>query len=268
VPASLVIDRAGIYFDPGAPSELEHILQNARFSPQDLARAAELRQLVVRTAISKYNVGDKKRALSRPAAARVILVPGQVEDDASIKRGCVDVRTNVGLLAAVRKQHPDAYVIFKPHPDVTVAGRKGAVSDADAHEYANEVITNAPLPACLAIVDEVHTMTSLVGFEALLRGLRVHTYGQPFYAGWGLTHDRHPPVRRSRRLTIDELVAGVLLHYPRYLGGRTRMFTTPEVVVRQIQSQLAKGGVRPPGSRVARELRRAARVVQGLLDVP
>ena len=39
----------------------------------------------------------------------------------------------------------------------------------------------------LGIVDEVHTLTSLTGFEALLRGIEVHAYGGPFYAGWGLT---------------------------------------------------------------------------------
>ena len=43
------------------------------------------------------------------------------------------------------------------------------------------------------------------------RGRRVATYGQPFYAGWGLTVDLAPPARRGRLLTLDELVAGVLL---------------------------------------------------------
>ncbi len=56
-------------------------------------------------------------------------------------------------------------------------------------------------------------MTSLTGFEALLRGKAVFTYGLPFYAGWGLTQDRHAHPRRHRRLSIDELVAAALIGY-------------------------------------------------------
>ncbi len=50
-----------------------------------------------------------------------------------------------------------------------------------------------------------------------MRGLVVETYGLPFYAGWGLTEDRESCGRRRRRLTLDQLVAGALLLYPRYV---------------------------------------------------
>jgi len=71
-------------------------------------------------------------------------------------------------------------------------------------------------------------MTSLAGFEGLLRGKRVVTYGIPFYAGWGLTDDRHRSERRTRKLILDELVAGCLLKYPRYMYG-SNVFLTPEI---------------------------------------
>jgi capsular polysaccharide export protein len=76
-------------------------------------------------------------------------------------------------------------------------------------------------------------MTSLAGFEALLRGRRVVVYGRPFYAGWGLTVDR-PPLDRGRRLTLDELVAGVLILYPRYLDPLTRLPCGPEVIIERL----------------------------------
>jgi capsular polysaccharide export protein len=60
-------------------------------------------------------------------------------------------------------------------------------------------------------------MTSLAGFEALLHQKRVITYGLPFYAGWGLTQDRHAIHRRGRKLALDELVAAALILYPRYI---------------------------------------------------
>lgn len=58
-------------------------------------------------------------------------------------------------------------------------------------------------------------MTSLGGFEALLRGKKVYCYGQPFYAGWGLTQDAYPINRRNKILSLNALIAGALIEYPR-----------------------------------------------------
>ncbi len=246
VPASLVVDAQGIYYDPTRPSDLESILERLDFSADELARAARLRESIVALGVSKYNVGDRTVALPRPSAGkRVVLVPGQVEDDASIRLGCVDVRTNAALLEAARAARPDAFIIYKAHPDVVSGNRRGAVPDEITRRCADAVVVDAPLPACLALADEVHTMTSLVGFEALMRGLAVTAYGLPFYAGWGLCEDRHAHPRRTRRLSLDALVAGALIRYPRYLHPETQTPTTPEEVVMVLQRQLARLGHRP-----------------------
>src|SRR5206468_9475368 len=87
----------------------------------------------------------------------------------------------------------------------------------------------------IAMADEVHVNTSQAGFEALLRGKAVTTYGVPFYAGWGLTKDLGPvPVRRSTIRTIDELVAATLLLYPRYLDPVTGLPCPAEIVVERL----------------------------------
>ena len=39
-------------------------------------------------------------------------------------------------------------------------------------------------------VDAVYVVTSTMGFEALLVGKPVTTFGVPWYAGWGVTDDR------------------------------------------------------------------------------
>ena len=77
------------------------------------------------------------------------------------------------------------------------------------------------IDACLDHADGLATMTSLAGFEALLRGKPVWTFGRPFYAGWGLTNDALEFTRRSRRLSIDQLVAGALIVYPIYIHPPT-----------------------------------------------
>ena len=229
-PASLVVDRLGIYYDPSQPSELETILETHEFSPSELERAKALRSRIVSSGLSKYNVGSKTQ-LRIPANTRIILVPGQVEDDASIQLGCRDIRTNEALLQHARDSDSSAYVIYKPHPDVLSGNRRGQLTRERAQHFCDHVEENATLAECLTVAHEVHTLTSLVGFESLLRGLRVFVYGLPFYAGWGLTRDRHVVDRRTRTLTIDQLVAGTLIRYPRYLNRDGGWFTTPESVI-------------------------------------
>ena len=91
------------------------------------------------------------------------------------------------------------------------------------------------MPALLDMVDGLHVMTSLAGFEALLRGKDVTTHGVPFYAGWGLTRDLGPvPARRGRTRSLDELIAAALLLYPRYLDPATGLPCPPEMLVERL----------------------------------
>ncbi len=243
-PASLVIDRRGIYYDPSRPSDLEHLLATRTFTDAERERAANLRASIVRSGVSKYNADQGRTLRAAPDGRdgrRVVLVVGQVEDDASIRLGCVDVRTNTQLLEASRAACPDAYVVWRPHPDVSSGNRRGHVDDALVAQLADEVATHVAIATCLDAADEVHTMTSLVGFEALLRGKTVVTYGQPFYAGWGLTRDRHAHPRRTRRLTLDELVHAVLIDYPIYVDPSTEARTTPEAIVAHLEAARRTG---------------------------
>ena len=109
-------------------------------------------------------------------------------------------------------------------------------------------------------------MTSLVGFEGLLRGLNVVCYGLPFYAGWGLTQDRHRIERRTRQLTLDDLVAGTLIEYPRYINWQTGEFTTPEVIVAQLKAQIEKQGGKQTNQVfwLQRQLRKFKNILQGI----
>ncbi|MFC7553002.1 hypothetical protein ACFQU7_13215 [Pseudoroseomonas wenyumeiae] len=141
-------------------------------------------------------------------------MPGQVEDDASVRLGGGAIQGNLALLRAVRVAHPDAFIIYKPHPDLEAGFRKGHVAAEALAAVADQVVSRAPLTGLLGQVDALHTLTSLSGFEALLRGVPVVTWGQPFYAGWGLTEDRNPPPRRGRRLELDALVAATLILFP------------------------------------------------------
>ena len=232
-PLSWVVDGLGIYYDPARPSDLEHILQTAKFSSGLIKRASRLRCRIVKNEITKYNVGAAK--WERPTGAkRVILVPGQVETDASVRLGTLDTNTNIGLLKAVRRANHDAYLLYKPHPDVTAGLRAKGPGESEANSWCDEVITDASMGQLLSAVDEVHVLTSLTGFEALLRGKRVVCYGQPFYAGWELTTDMLHVARRTRRLELDELVAGTLILYPVYISCVNGLYSSPEQIVDEL----------------------------------
>lgn len=250
-PLSLVLDERGIYFDAREPSELETLLATATFTEQEMERARAVRTFIVDHGITKYNLEPRRAATWAHGGRPVLLVPGQVEDDASIRFGCTDVRTNLALLAAVRRARPDAFIVYKPHPDVLSGNRAGRLALAAARQYADHVEAGLSVVSCIEACDEVHTMTSLTGFDALLRGRRVVTYGQPFYAGWGLTEDRAVGgaglARRGRALSLDALVAGALLRYPLYWDWELRGYASCESVLRRIvatRSRLeAQGGL-------------------------
>lgn len=227
-PLSWVFDDVGIYFDSRSASRLEAILQAGDFSESELAEAAELAAFLRERRLTKYNLSGGKAAWNRREAKgrKVILVPGQVEADASIACGSPDVRSNGDLLRIVRESEPDAFLIYKVHPDLVAGARHGSILPDDVRQLADLIVTAGNVLDWLDECDEVHTMTSTVGFEALIRRVSVVTYGLPFYAAWGLTIDRLECPRRNRRLTLEELVCGALMRYPRYLNPETGEFTT------------------------------------------
>nr|WP_267419130.1 beta-3-deoxy-D-manno-oct-2-ulosonic acid transferase [Sphingomonas sp. GC_Shp_1] len=236
-PSSITVDRLGIHYDPTQASDLEALLAGSDASPTLLARARELRTLILAGGISKYGGTGAHVFPSRQPGRRLVLVPGQVEDDMSVRLGGGGLASNLELLRRARALEPEAEIWFRPHPDVDAGHRKGAVRDADALGVADRIVRGGGMAALLDLVDGVHVLTSLTGFEALLRGRDVTCHGMPFYAGWGLTRDLLPtPARRGRALTLDQLVAGVLILYPRYLDPVTGLPCEPETLLARMVS--------------------------------
>ncbi len=240
-PGSLVFDDLGIYYDPSRESRLERLIQQSDTLPEGaLDRAEALRKKIVDARLSKYNLEDATTMPALPKDQTIILVPGQVEDDASILTGTSEVRTNTELLDRTRAANPDAYIIYKPHPDVAANLRDGGHGKA---ENADITLENIDISVLLESVDEVWTMTSLTGFEALLRGKRVTCFGQPFYAGWGLTTDIGPVcARRSTGKTLSGLIHAALIDYPHYMDPVTNLPCPAELAV----ERLARGTGQPP----------------------
>ncbi|TWI38186.1 capsular polysaccharide biosynthesis protein [Paracoccus sulfuroxidans] len=242
-PLSLVADDLGIYYDPRRDSRLERLI--AQPLPAGGAERAQALIAALRAAgVTKYNLSGTLPDLPK---GRRILVPGQVEDDASIRFGAGAERTNLQLLTRARQENPDAVIIYKPHPDVEAGLRPGAIPEGDLARLADVIARNVGADALMAVVDEVWTITSTLGFEALLRGLPVTTLGAPFYAGWGLSRDLgEVPIRRKARPGLDGLAYAALIAYPRYFDPVSGLPCPPETAVARLADPVFAGQSSPP----------------------
>src|SRR5262249_10579837 len=106
-----------------------------------------------------------------------------------------------------------------------------------AHERVVVVSGDLAPRALLRRASHVYVCTSQLGFEALFSGLPVSCFGVPFYAGWGLTDDRQTVPRRTRKRSLDELVAAALLLYPRYVHPVSGVTCEAEEVIEHLALQ-------------------------------
>ncbi len=238
-PGSMIIDKQGIYFDCTRSSDLEVAVNTLSLSQDQIQRGQALRKLLVSQRISKYNLSGTSQPIfnkARPEQLK-ILITGQVDSDASLQWGSPEVTSNLSLLQQVRQANPEAYIVYKPHPDVIIAGRPGYIAEDTALRWADKIACDGDIFDCISQCEEVHLMTSLAGFEALTQGKPVHCWGMPFYAGWGLTVDHMSCERRQAKRTLDEMVWFAHCYYPRYINWKTRRFTTPERMIRAIAAE-------------------------------
>lgn len=252
-PLSLVVDAPSLYFDPSVEGRLDRLnAASAHLPDGEIRRARRLAARLKALGLSKYNLSGSAPDL--PDGRRRVLVAGQVEDDASVRYGAHEVRTNVDLLRAAREANPDALILWKPHPDIEAGLRTGRVEEADLKGLADLALLNIGAAEALDLADEVWTITSTLGFEALIRNKPVTCLGMPFYAGRGLTRDLapRPAHREGQAVSLAGLVHACLIGYPRYFDPRTGAPISVEGAV----TLLAEGVEMPPVNRAMAWLRR------------
>ncbi|WP_310620286.1 capsular polysaccharide export protein, LipB/KpsS family [Flexibacterium corallicola] len=242
---ALSLDDQGIYYSAAKASRLEVLLNTYCLSPLEVTRAKGMVELLRSTKLTKYNWDRRTNPIRIEESKRqVILVAGQVSDDqgviqsiSGLPKGSRAKNINEALLRAVRNDFPDAFIVYKPHPDVQAGLRKGQIREQVCSDLCDSVVSSGSVVDHFKKVDRVATFSSLTGFEALIRGVSVTTYGLPFYSGWGLTNDRVSIARRQKKRELHELVYICLAKYMYCIDINSLRETTPELLIQSLAQQ-------------------------------
>jgi len=220
-PASLTIDSLAPYYDATQPTDLENLLQHYDFAAdlRLMQRAEKVMKKFIESNLSKYNHTKPVEIANTYGKKnqRRVLVLGQVEDDDSIRYGHRGNISNQTLIKLAYAENSDAHILYKPHPDVLHGLRENRSHPENLTSICQIITEDVPFAQAIEAIDHVYTITSLAGFEALIRGIPVTTLGCPFYAGWGATDTRQPCSRRTRILSPLEIFAGAYILYPIYI---------------------------------------------------
>lgn len=240
VPLSIVVDDLGLPVDANRPSRLERLIEGAA-EAGELGRA--IREQIVLNRLSKYNhLPHRPPRIERTSKRRILLVD-QVVGDVSVGRA-------LGSPASFERMLADGLAsgsqcLIRTHPDVMAGLRKGYLA-ANAAAKGDAVLVDdaVSVTSILDVVDEVWTVSSQFGFDALLRGIPVRCYAAPFYAGWGVTQDHYGVFakatlagRRTKLRSVDQIAAAALSLYPTYRDPadwrRMDVFQAIELIVAQ-----------------------------------
>ena len=240
-PLSLIVDDVGVYYDAAQPSRLEQLIATP-LDAEQTERALALRSLWQQQRVSKYN--DAR--IEHPTLPEdCVLVADQTCGDASLQGAGPD--DFEAMLNEALARYPHSTILLKVHPDV-VAARKAGHFDLAAltSNPRVQVLARNIHPADLMPqLRAVFVMTSQLGFDALMWDVPVHTWGMPFYAGWGLTHDRLPAPSRRHPVPLPQLIHACLVAYPRYVCPEQGEPCTPEVLINWLGLQRRHRSVLP-----------------------
>lgn len=216
---SFGIDDLGYYYDATRPNRMELMLndKNLIITEEQKQRARACIEKIVKTHLTKYNHQPIFEPQIGRKGVKKILVVDQTYGDMSIAKGLADENTFKEMLESAIRENPDADIIVKTHPD-TIAGAGGYYKGLKAHD--NIYTQTEPINpiSLIKYVDKVYVCTTQFGFEALMCGKEVHVFGMPFYAGWGLTHDRQKCERRTNTRTLEEVFYIAYIMYSHYVN--------------------------------------------------
>ena len=221
--SSYLPDDKGFYYDAMLPTRLESYLNSkaSSLSLEERERALGLIRFLTVHKVSKYNYLHLSIPPALLSPSPKVLVVDQSKRDASVTRGMADETTFHDMLETAMRENPDAEILIKTHPDSIHRGRGSYYAHVRSEGRIHKITESVNPYSLLEHVDAVYVCTSNLGLEALLCNKQVHVFGMPVYAGWGLTMDRQKLARRTRMLSLPELVHALYIRFPIYFDPLT-----------------------------------------------
>ena len=237
IPYSLVIDKYGLYYNYKDKSGIEEIISNCDLKEKKITIIANhLINLIIESRITKYNEVPVRKNIQLKTK-KIVLVLGQVSKDKSVLFGNPNKWTTEELIQLAYYENPEADIWYRPHPEVYKKFQKNNLRYKRVQEFCTILSPEESLSDLIEKIDHAYTITSLSGFEALLRGKKVTVVGVPFYAGWGLTDDRVLIDTRQRKLTLTELFIASYLLYPKYLVDLDNSINGLKITISKIKAE-------------------------------
>ncbi len=234
-PLGLVIDHHAAHFDPSKPSDLEVMLVTHPLDDTALLnRARACVERIKEAHLSKYAAIP----LDTPTPeADYVVVIDQTEGDAAVTASGADSARFLEMLYYAQEEHPHARILIKTHPETAAGHRNGYFRDSDLNNRIEFLIAPISPYTLLERAIAVYTVSSGLGFEAIFAGHKPRVFGQPFYAGWGLTSDQFEVQRRQRTLTRAQLFAAAMILYPRWYDPYRDQLCTLETAIDTLEAQ-------------------------------
>lgn len=171
-------------------------------NPVQYQRALNAINFILKNKISKYN--NQLKEFPKPNNDKKnILIVDQTYGDQSIQLEEDTAIVFQRMLDTAIEENSDCNIFLKIHPEQLVGRRLGFyTTNKDDIKPGQVYINREKYPQVhfitdfynpidlLSKMDKVYTVSSQIGFEALLFRKSVITFGMPFYAGYGFTDDR------------------------------------------------------------------------------
>lgn len=225
------------HYDIREETDLEKLIKTkGPLTPSQKTRVSKAINFLKTNRISKYN-NQKNSLLSSELLSKLkspnksnykILILDQAFGDQSVLLSEASKETFQRMLDEALKLTDN--VSIKVHPEQFVGRRKGYYSIERSEDqvfvssstYPSVSLIGEPINplALVSHFDEVWTCSSQLGFEALFSGIKVRTFGLPFYAGYGLTiddkSDHKVLKRRIKGVSLEQLFYRAYINYTTY----------------------------------------------------
>ncbi|MGU3495259.1 hypothetical protein ACLBXM_14545 [Xanthobacteraceae bacterium A53D] len=222
---SIILDDITPYYDATRNSRMQLLLNSdLGLTAQETDRAKSLIAAIRRCRLSKYNHAPERDLSGLRTRKRAILLVDQRAGDQSITSGLAGEDTFLKMLFRAVESETDSDIFVKTHPDAITGGKQSSLSRGlqllGVRPNMQVLTTDINPHSLFDVVDEVWTVSSGMGFEALMAGKVVRCFGAPFYAGRGLTLDEIPLPQRTRSRSVEEVFHVAYLMLSRYYDPR------------------------------------------------